>query len=150
MPLRDYVAGVVLKAGRVVQEGDQVQVGDVSGKVQHLGSRSLTIETVQGEEAVVPFSRVSAEAVLRTPVVEGASMHVFNVEAKAGVSARDVRQAVQVQALTCPWSSLVRDPELRSLGHGRFEVTVFALDKDYVTEIEAAVRRASVFETPAV
>jgi small-conductance mechanosensitive channel len=144
-PLRDYVAGVVLKAGRVVQVGDHVHVGDVSGKVQTLGRRTLTLETTQGEEAIVPFSRVSADAVLRVPVVDGASLHEFNIAAPEGLSVREVREAIQMHALNCCWSSLVREPELRSLGQGRFEVTVFALDKDYASDIEMAVRRAPVF-----
>jgi small-conductance mechanosensitive channel len=140
--IRDYLAGVFLKAGRVLQVGDHVQIGDVKGRVGRLGYRVASLETGQGDEAIVPFSRIARESILRTPVLEGMALHVFRLESPAGVDVAEVRRAIRHGALLCHWSSIVREPEIESLEGGQVEVTVFSIDRDRVSDVESAVRES--------
>jgi small-conductance mechanosensitive channel len=140
--VRDYLAGVFLKAGRVLQVGDHVQIGDVKGRVSRLGYRVASLETGQGDEAIVPFSRIARESILRTPVLEGMALHVFRMEAPTGVDVSEVRRTIRHGALLCHWSSIVREPEIESLEGGQLEVTVFSIDRDRVADVESAVRES--------
>lgn len=140
--VRDLVSGIFLKAGRVCRAGDYVRVGEVQGRVQRMGHRVLVVETARGEEAIIPYSRVAREAVLRTPVGERGTLHVFELNLPGQPPVAETKRKIRESALRCHWSAIAREPEIAVLDADRFEVTVFALHPDRVREVEDAVRRA--------
>jgi len=147
--VRDLVSGVFLKAGRVCRVGDYVRIGDVQGRVERMGHRVIVIETARGEEAIIPFHRVARDAVLRTPVSERGTLHVFELSLGSRRSVAEAKRQIRDAALRCHWAAIARDPEVVVLDGDRYEVTVFALDPDRVREVEAAVRAALVTEEAA-
>ncbi|MGE0785433.1 MAG: mechanosensitive ion channel domain-containing protein [Sandaracinaceae bacterium] len=138
--IRDLMGGVILKAGRALRVGDRVRVGDVDGRVTAMGLRAVVIETPHGEEAVVPYSRVARESVVRAPTAGRGVAHVFELGLAAPRSLSDVRHRVREGALLCHWAALDREPSVRALDGDRVEVTVFVLHPDRTREIEDAVR----------
>lgn len=140
--VRDLVSGIFLKAGRVCRVGDYVRVGDVQGRVERMGHRVLVVETARGEEAILPYSLVAANAVHRTPVAERGTLHVFELSLSTEATVSETKQAIRDSALSCHWAAIAREPEIAVLDADRFEVTVFALDPDRVRDVELAVRRA--------
>lgn len=144
--LRDVASGVALKTGRVCRIGDYVRVDGIQGRVQRLGLRTLTIETSDGDEAVVPYGRVVRETLFRAPAREHAAHHVFRVRLLEGRSLREAKEAIRVTALHVHWHSVVRDPQTAVVGEGVVEVTVFPIHPDRGPDVEAAVR--AVVEAP--
>lgn len=140
--LRDVIEGVYFRSTRSFVEGDQVQVGEVRGRVQRLGPRSITIETPDGKLALVPYSRIASDTVFRAPAAERTSFHVFRVPLPAGTTLPEAKQRVREAALLCHWSSVAQPPQCIATGDGELEITVFALDSDRASEIERAVRDA--------
>ncbi len=143
---RDLLAGVVLKAGRVCQVGDHLRIGGVEGRVAHMGYRALVVETTRGDEAILPYSRVERDAVIRTRTLGGVVPHEFRVQPPARLRHAEARALVRHAALLSHWSVPAREPEIATAGEA-LDVTVFALDADHALEIEARVRRA--LEAPA-
>ena len=140
--VRDLVGGVFLKAGRVCRVGDYVRIGEVQGRVERMGHRVLVIETARGEEAIIPYHRVAKDAVLRTPVSERGTLHVFELSLDGPRSVAETKKQIREAALRCHWAAIARDPEIVVIDADRYEVTVFALDPDRVREVETAVRAA--------
>lgn len=140
--VRDLVSGIFLKAGRVCRVGDYVRIGEVQGRVERMGHRVLVVETAKGEEAIIPYSRIAREAVLRTPVSERGTLHVFELNLPGHPPVAETKRRIRESALRCHWSAIAREPEIAVLDADRFEVTVFALDADRVRDVEDAVRRA--------
>lgn len=140
-PMRDVVSGVFLKAGRVCQEGDHVRIDDLSGRITHMGLRVLVIETTEGEEAIIPYSRVARDRMVRTSGVETVSPHVFRVRMPTTITLSATKTLIRQRALLVHWSAISRTPEISVTGEG-VEVTVYAIDADRGPEIEAEVRRA--------
>jgi small-conductance mechanosensitive channel len=140
--VRDLVSGIFLKAGRVCRVGDYVRVGDVQGRVERMGHRVLVVETARGEEAIIPYREVASKAVLRTPVAERGTLHVFELNLPGHPPVAETKQQIRESALSCHWAAIAREPEIAVLDADRFEVTIFALDADRVREVEFAVRRA--------
>lgn len=138
---RDLLAGVALKAGRVCQTGDHVRIGDIEGRVARMGYRAVVIETTRGDEAILPYSRVERDAVIRTRTLGGVVPHEFRVQAPARLPHAEARALVRRAALLSHWSVPAREPEIAGSGDA-LDVTVFALDADHAPEIEARVRRA--------
>lgn len=150
--LRDVAAGVFLKAGQICREGDHVRIGDVHGRVARLGLRVMVLETSDGEEAIIPFARVTRDRLLRTPAVEGVTPHVFRLPLPRGASMGELKATIRRSALLVHWSAVSREPEITVDGD-HLEVTVYAIDPDRGTDIEVAVRRGVggdvLLETPA-
>lgn len=140
--IRDLVAGVFIKAGRLCQVGDHVQVGTIRGRVARMGYRVLSIETGQGEEAILRYSELSRRSLLRTPIVEGAALHVFRVALPEDVPEQEAMRRVRQSALACHWASAVRAPNIALLSPRTLEVVVYALDAEHAPDVEAAVRKA--------
>jgi hypothetical protein len=140
--VRDVVSGVFLKAGRVCRVGDHVRIGNVEGRVERMGLSVLVIETREGDEAVLPYSSIARQSILRTPVIDNVAPHVFCVEAPAGLPLPELKALIRLHALNSHWSSIARQPDVEATSGGAFEVTVFALDADHAADVEATVRRA--------
>lgn len=140
--IRDFVAGVIVKAGQALRVGDYVRVGEVEGRVVAMGYRALVVETADGEEAVVPFIQVSRGLVQRSAAIAGAHVHVFAIELPEDTKISELKRVVRDAALCSHWASAVHDPKFERTADGKLEVTVFALHSDYAPEIEAAVREA--------
>ena len=140
--IRDFSSGVVLKAGRICKVGDTVRIGQVQGRVERLGLRVLVMETSAGEEAIIPYSQVVRESVLRAPVIDGVALHVFRLPVPPGLPLREAKDRAREAALLNHWASIVREPEIVLTDGDRLEVTVFALHPDHAPDVEAAVRQA--------
>lgn len=135
--LMDLVTGVFLRTSGSVAKGDRVQVEGVDGSVTWLGTRSLGVETRSGDEALIPYSRLAGQAVLRTPRVDGAYRHTFRISSEQAPQVDRIRQL----AMLSHWSSVARPPVVVIGEGGDHEVTVFALEAERGPEIEAFVRK---------
>jgi small-conductance mechanosensitive channel len=140
--IRDALSGVFVKAGRVCRVGDHVSVEGVKGRIVRMGLRAMTVETNEGDEAIIPYGQVSRSAMLRTPVIDAGALHVFRISTPRELSSPEAKKRLREAILRCHWSSLVREPQVVPGGEDVFEVTVFALDPDRGPDIEAEVRRA--------
>lgn len=140
--IRDAVTGVFVKVGRVCRVGDEVRIGEVEGRVARMGVRVLVVETARGEHAIVPYSRLARESVLRTALAERGTVHVFELALDDAPPVAEAKRRIREGALTCHWAAVAREPRVEAKDERRYEVTVFALDADRARDVEAHVRRA--------
>jgi len=54
---------ILLFERRRIDVGDAVQIGDVAGRVQHMGIRACTVRTWEGAEVIVPNASLTSEKV---------------------------------------------------------------------------------------
>jgi small-conductance mechanosensitive channel len=140
--IRDVINGMFLKAGRITSIGDHVRIGDVHGRVEHMGLRTMTVETSSGDEAILPYSTIARDSIMRTPSTENTALHTFAVGLPRGLSVVDAKTRIRHAALQNHWTSLVREPDISFGNDEQLEVSVFALDVDHGPAIETAVRAA--------
>ena len=62
--VNNFVSGVLLLGERVVNIGDTVQVGNLTGVVRRIGVRSTTVRTSQGAEVIVPNGDLTSKDVV--------------------------------------------------------------------------------------
>lgn len=140
--IRDFVSGVVLKAEGVCDVGDHVRIGKLEGRIETMGLRAMTLETVDSDVAVVPYGTLARESIVRTHAVESGQAHAFRAPLPKSLSLAEARTRIRAAALGNHWASFVREPEIVGKDAGEIEVTVYALDPDRAPEVESAVRRA--------
>ncbi len=140
--IRDLVHGIFFKAGRVCRAGDELTVGDIRGRVRRLGYRVLEVATPEGEQVLLPYSKLTKATVTRRSGDVGAVRHAFTLAPPAAVSLASVTEAVALAALTHHWASVAHPPEVTLTEAGTLKIGLYALDPLRGPEIEAAVRQA--------
>lgn len=141
--IRDLAAGLVLRAGRVAEVGDEIALEGRQGRVSRLGLRVLALETAAGQELLIPYSQLSRATIVRTPKVDGAHLRRFRVALeRPDLDVLDRQRLIHHTALNHHWHSLVHEPVVELGAGNSFEVTIFTLDASRAPDVEAAVRRA--------
>jgi potassium efflux system protein len=62
--VNNFVSGLLLLGERVINVGDTVQVGSLTGVVKRIGVRSSTVRTFPGAEVIVPNSDLTSKEVV--------------------------------------------------------------------------------------
>lgn len=62
--LQNWLAGLLILLRQPFEIGDQIEVGDYVGTVQHIETRATIIKTYDGQRAVIPNSDIYTDAVL--------------------------------------------------------------------------------------
>ncbi|HUF67474.1 MAG TPA: mechanosensitive ion channel domain-containing protein [Longimicrobiales bacterium] len=145
--IADVVSGWVVRMEGGVEPGRWVRLpGLVDGRVRHVGFRSVLIETATGDQVRVPLRDVAVRPVTTADTAAGARAHTFTIEIPRTRPLAPLLTEIPAAALTSPWSSTVRLPEIdvrsETDTHYIIEVTAWALDPTFAPEIEAAVRQA--------
>ncbi len=140
--LRDFVSGFFVRAGLLARVGDRLEVGGIEGRVERIGLRALTLETADGQEAVLPYSQMVGQPLQRSREVSGAGLVRAVVPIPDGRDVAWARTRLREAALSNHWCSSIREPEIHLTDDGRLEVTVSALDPGRNLEIETMLRRA--------
>jgi small-conductance mechanosensitive channel len=145
--VRDFFAGVALRAERSFQLGDHIRIGNTRGRVTELGARAIVIATPEGDSALVPYSQAAEQPIVRTRAFDQSASRTFTLKAPEPASFSEVSRQVRRAALLHHWGSIAKPPEITSKSDGTIEVTVFALAQDHANDVERAVRKA-VERTP--
>jgi small-conductance mechanosensitive channel len=61
--VNNIVSGLILLFERRIDLGDAVQIGDVAGRVEHMGVRACVVRTWEGAEVIVPNASLTSEKV---------------------------------------------------------------------------------------
>jgi len=138
--IRDFMAGVFLKAGKVCRIGDHVRLDGIEGRVKQMGFRVIEVVSSTGDEIVVPYSRISKQSISRLPKVDGLARHSFRLELPSTLPPLQAKQRVWGAALNDHWASLKRDPQVDISSDGSLDVTVYALTPDHGPLIEQSIR----------
>jgi len=146
--IRDVVSGAVLRAEQPFATGQRIGAGAVSGRVVGVGLRSLDVETDDGARVRIPYSRLAREPLARMPEADGAAAHTFTLRVPPALSPADAAARVRTAALNCFYASAAREPHVDLLVAGdappALRVTVYALDRLYLPDVERVVTRAVV------
>ncbi len=140
--LYDLIAGVIVRATVLCQPGDHLAIGDVEGRVTRMGMRVLVLRSRSGDEAVIPYGRISWSVVRRTQSVRGAYVHAFTLDSPDLEQLPLLRRVVVEAALRSHWCAIVHTPKIEARQDGQLEVTIYAQHVDYAPLVEAAVRKA--------
>ncbi len=137
--IRDYVSGIFLRAENIYELNDTVHINQIEGTVRKMGFRSLEIETEDHRKIRIPYSTITRETVERLSESERWKADTFTINMKKTDSATFAIQQLKLTILNCAWSSVGKFPiiELESERDGEFhfEVTVYALERDFFSVI---------------
>lgn len=142
--IRDFVTGVVLRAEETYEPGEWIRVDDVDGRIRKVGAHSVEIEREDGTRVRIPYTGIAAAKLIRAARSEDPTGHTFTVELPPDLAPVRMLPVIRAAARNCFFVSATRDPQVHVKsgpdGH-RYDVTIFTLDRAFLPEVEAAVRR---------
>jgi small-conductance mechanosensitive channel len=142
--LRDAVAGAVLRTEDAFEAGQWIRAGDVEGRVREVGIRAIDVEREDGTRVRIPYSSMARAPLVRAGRAEDPTGHTFSVALPRELGPVRMIPVIRAAARNCFYVSATRPPQIHVTsgadGH-RYDVTVFTLDRTFLPEVEAAVRR---------
>jgi small-conductance mechanosensitive channel len=141
--VRDLISGAVLRAEDAYEPGQWIRVDGVEGRIREVGLRTLEVELEDGTRVRIPYTRMAGTPLVRAGRTEDASGHTFAIDLPPELGPVRMLPIIRAAARNCFFVSATRDPEVHvtsgSEGHS-YHVTVFALDRSFLSEAEAAIR----------
>ena len=141
--IRDAVAGVVLRAENVLEPGQSIRCGELTGTIAKIGARSLAIETEDGRRVRVPYGRLGASPLDLASARERGIALRFHVSVPRDRSVETDVSAIRRAAMHSFFASACFEPRVRLVADDpdarTFEVTVFAADPSHLGPIQNAV-----------
>lgn len=132
--VNNFVSGLIVLFERPVKVGDTIQIGDMVGRVQHIGIRATIVHSTAGSEVIIPNGKLIADQVtnwtlssqlrqIAVPVITKPDISVPQLRTVLLDIARANRQVLEVPA-----------PEMLFLKRGvdlfEFELRVWTADVD--------------------
>lgn len=147
--IRDLVAGLLLKASEVCMPGDAIEVDGIVGRVKGLGYRVIAVDTLDGGQAFIPYSRVSRSTLVRRPVADGAYRHTFEIKLPKDIESVEGQESIRLHILNSHYASAVREPRIEVNDNGTLSITVFSVAPNQGHRIESSVRKAFESRRPS-
>lgn len=148
--LRNVLAGLVVVLERRYRVGDDLRVGDQSGRVIAFGMRYVLLRTPLGTEVRIPYERILSESIERLNLRSRDSPCEIKVRVPAGIALADAMEAARLAATLSPFASPRLAPEIlvmrdRSDDQGvLLSVRGFAFDREhearFISDLLARIR----------
>ncbi|MEZ4265987.1 MAG: mechanosensitive ion channel family protein [Myxococcota bacterium] len=142
LAIRDCVDGLFLRAAGLCRPGDHISTGAIRGRVVSVGYRVVHVLTVDGQEAIVPYSRVTRDGLTRRPPGTACHRHVFEVDLPPTLPSGAATRRIQAAALGHHYASIARPPEIEPGPQSTLTVTIHVLAPAHAPDVESQVRAA--------
>ena len=113
--LRDLIAGVVFRTQNKIASGSSIQFGNIGGKLLHVRSTHIVIETDQGRTIKIPFSRVLNEIVSEQSEEGVYTDSVLRLKIRKNKNWKETESILKNILMNTPWRLLSHEPKINLL-----------------------------------
>lgn len=125
---RDLFAGIAFRLENKFEVGDPVKFDEYVGSLAGMNHRNLLIKTEKEELVAIPFRKVSSSAFIKRQAK--GKLHSSQITLQLGAKSYDEIHPVLMKWLfECPWNVDSDRSNVKSLGPGMVQLTVYAVDK---------------------
>jgi len=141
--IKDYVAGLIVKASANYTIDDVIISNNIEGKIVKFGQRSLIISTNDGNIVYLPYSDLVGKIKSIKSASEVKNNYSFSISVK-NVKDIDVKiNEIKNYLISLPWVNTSVDSEITITETKEdnyvLNISVVAFDNSYYTKIETAV-----------
>ena len=126
---RDWIAGLILRVQDAYATGQKIRFGEVEGTIRQVGHLALEIELSDGEQAKIPYSRISGQ--IRSQIRPDITSNYYHFEIEIGneIPLSEARHILRTAIMNSPWTAFEQEPQIKLLTetstHYSFEVVVY-------------------------
>jgi small-conductance mechanosensitive channel len=122
--LRDFIAGIIMKAENAFTLNQQMNTPEISGTIKKIGYRSLEVECESGQFSKVPYSRLSGQIFSIQAPAETMLAHELVLQLPASQNIEDVKEQIVKELLLLPWVSVNHDPVIKTIQESGETITL--------------------------
>jgi small-conductance mechanosensitive channel len=111
--LRDFIAGVILKAEMPLEPGQYIRTPHIQGVLKKTGYRSAEVESDTGHSVRIPYSRLTGEILGYEIPAGGLKQREIELRISDLQPMHEVREKITAQLLLLPWISPGERPHIR-------------------------------------
>jgi small-conductance mechanosensitive channel len=144
--LRDFVAGIIIRAEGLAAPQETIRVEGQEGRIQHLGFRSLRMINQEGNLVSLPYHRLIKEARVHSRQRSQALTHQAQAVLAAPTDFREARQHLLKVLMSAPWVSVKYPPEIvlerEADGNCFFQIKTLVLSHEHGRLLDHYLERA--------
>lgn len=111
--VRDFMAGVILKAEMPLEPGQHISTPHIQGVLKKAGYRSAEVETDTGRSVRIPYSRLTGEILSYEKSARDLKQQEIELRIGSQLPMHEVREKITAELLLLPWISPGERPHIR-------------------------------------
>lgn len=109
--LRDFIAGIILKAENAFEAGQQIRTAEVSGTIKKLDYRSMGIVTSEGELVKIPYTLLTSQKIVKPADTGNWVEQLIRLKISSGYPPEKIQNMLEIRIHEMPW--VVSDDSLK-------------------------------------
>ena len=110
--LRDLVSGMILKSENAFDTGQYLKAGTSEGIIRKVGYLSVDLETTEGENIKLPYSKLINQILIRPQTKSSHKFALIKLEITSEMPHPEIKQLLLKAINSTPWVVYSREPEI--------------------------------------
>lgn len=142
--LKDYIAGIMLKADASVMLGDTITSSGYTGIITKFNYRTLELELSNKSNVKIPFTQILNNSLIREKKSQSISAYVFKISSSKNQGIENLIKEIKQSIILLPWSLVNQEPVIKAISETKntynLEITVYAYNNDMYFKIEEHIK----------
>jgi len=141
--VKDYVAGLIVKASANYAVNDIIITNEIEGKIFKFGQRSLIILSKDGNKVFIPYSKLTGKTKSIKSVSEIQNNYTFSLHISNVTDIDKTISSIEKHLITLPWVNNSIMPEIKITNkidnNYTLSISIVSYDNSYYVKIETSV-----------
>jgi hypothetical protein len=133
--IKDYVAGLVIKASANLSLNDIIEINGIKGKIISFGHLSIVVNSEEGKKIYLPYSKIASNIKAVKVASEIKNNQSFEIICKNVNNKEKFSENVKKYILTLPWvnHTIMPDVEITEIDNKdiKLNITLVLYDRKY-------------------
>ena len=143
--IKDYLAGLLVKASKEYRIGDQISIEDTKGKIDRFAKTQLRIKNPEGENIYIPYSLLISKAKTVEQQTEKVNAYTFEIELPQRIDFDEDIEHLENYIQLLPWIHPMHKATVELIDESKNEyhlrLTIYTFDKKYYRKVEQSVKK---------
>jgi Mechanosensitive ion channel, beta-domain len=137
---RDYIAGIILRAQDIYEEGQQLVIGDIAGIIMKLGYLNVELQKGDGVVLKVPYSKITGNVHYNRNENRLLVTHKFILKISSQAVLQGAAENIKKSILNSPWHASHIIPQIHKIsendGIAEMEIVVSTFGPESLEKLQ--------------
>jgi len=142
--LKDYIAGIIVKADASIILGDTVSTSNFKGVIKKFNYRTLELELSDKSIVKIPYTDILNNSLIKEKKSNSNSAYKFEISTSKKQDVETLINSIRQSVILLPWSSTVQSPKIKLINETNntysLAITIFSHKKDMYYRIEKYIK----------
>ncbi len=142
--LKDYIAGIIVKADASIILGDKISTSDYKGIIKKFNYRTLELELIDKSIVKIPYTDILNNSLVKEKKSNSNSAYKFEISTSKKQDVETLMISIKQNIILLPWSSTTQSPKIKLISETNntysLAITIFSHKKDMYYKIEKHIK----------